>query len=519
MKLAILAVLLVGAVLFSGCLGSVNEIGAINCGNDAKCMEDALAHCKVATGFQEIKNAPPVEKGRVDFKTSRVSDVNCLFSVTLSELSFQKDFVSSYTEQMFPKDFPIQPSDNYKKYLQNFSLFYVSQINSMLKENLPATIRCNAKITDGNTSVDDLRKCSQAQQNEITALFGKIGPKFIEGLKAKINDQITLSKEIALKLGELNEVDFVAGLDKTDLYSEGIVYVRTFVPKNVQANINSVDFDSFKVDYSVENLTENSFVVVSVIAVLEDTKKAEQFYKSAYNGFLSTQSSQKIKDSFYGANSNFVKIKVDPKYDSYRFIYQDNNKVVMIDLATNKVDLSKVVEKLKAIADTLNKRLNPSPSEINLKCEVKSTDEKVCETIQENQGYQENNCSKRNYSYQATDPAGTYSEGLFGYGCYTTVETTVSNQEDREGAFTFTVNFIDGQGNAITTMQDSKMISSSFPTNMSVTYNYDCKTPKPAHYTHSLQVPIADFCSLVTKTRQVPKEVCEQEQRQEITCK
>jgi hypothetical protein len=192
--------------------------------------------------------------------------------------------------------------------------------------------------------------------------------------------------------------------------------------------------------------------------------------------------------------------------------------VVLIDIVPNKTDLAKVVEKLKTIADALNKRLNPNSSQVTLSCEVDTTDEKVCKTIQEDQEYQEEDCSSRNYSHQATNPTGTYSEGLFGYGCYTTVETTVSNQEDREGAFTFKVNFLDAQGNTITTMQDSQMISPGFPTKLSVTYNYDCKTPRPTNYTHSLQVPIADFCSLVTKIRQVPKEVCEQEQRQELNC-
>jgi len=519
MKLLILTILIIGAVLFSGCLNNVSEIGAINCGSDTKCMEDALAHCKVAIGFQEVKNTPPVEKGRMDFKINRISDANCLFSITLSELSFQKDFVSAYTEQQFPRDFPIQPSDNYKKYLQNFSLFYVSQVNSMIKENLPATVRCNARIIDGNASVDDLRTCSQTQQNEINTVFEKIGPKFINGLKEKINKQITLSKDVALKLGELNEVDFVAGSDATDFYSEGIAYAKTFIPKNAQAKLNGVHFDSFNIDYSMESLPENSFGVVSVVTVLDGAEKAGQFYKNAYNEFLSTQSSQKIKDSFYGANSTFVKIRVDQKYDSYRFIYQDGNKVILIDVVPNKVDLSKVVEKLKAIAGALNKRLNPNSTKMSLNCEVNSTDEKVCKTIQENQEYQENDCSSRNYRHQATSPIGTYSEGLFGYGCYTTVETTVSNQEDQEGAFTFKVTFLDAQGNTIVIMQDSQMISQSFPTKLSVTYNYDCKTPRPANYTHSLQVPIADFCSLLTKIRQVPKEVCEQEQRQELNCK
>ncbi len=506
--------LLLGAILLLGC---VQELQATDCGSDVECVKDALEFCKNVKGFQEVTDTPPLEKGRTDVRIKPLSDTNCHISVTLSQLVFQKDFILQNLESSLPQPFTI--SDNYRNYIENLASFYVSRLNSIIQENLPITISCNAGIADGKVVTADLSRCTSSEQNKVIDIFQNALPKIVDELKTEIEEQESELKSMALKLGEINEMNYEQGAEKTDFYSEGASYVRAFVPTGAQIQVSEVSFDNLKVKYSISGIEEGSFAIVQGLVILESSNETSAFYQKAYAGSLSAQSSEKKAKGFHGPNSDFVKIKADSALDSYRLIYQEENLVTIIDLVPKEMDLGVAIEKLEAISNTFNKRVNPNTKQISLDCNVSSTYEEVCETVQELEEYQEEECSVRQYKYQATQAKGTYSEGLFGFGCYTQVETTISNQENIDGAFTFEVTLFDEGDNAITTLQDSKMVSPAYPQVFQVTYSYDCSNPRPARYTHNVQVPTQELCGMVTKTRGAPKEICEQTRIQEIDCK
>ncbi len=497
--------------------GCVQPILSENCDNNSDCMNLALTQCKNAHGFQEITNQNGINKAILMGEIKKISDTNCFFSYSLNELSFSEETLQANINSSYSQ-FPLFSSDELKNFFNNLATLFSAKLNNKIAKKLPIKIECYAKI-DGNVMLEDLAKCNKKQSEKILSLLQTEMKNLVNEIIEEINAQQENLKEQALKLGEINKTEYKQATEKTNLFSGGVTYARAFTPNNTEATITQIVFDELKINYSITGLNENTFAVIHVITDLNTSEKASEKYKKILNKFLNTQSSEKIIEKFHGENSIITKIKINSNLDAYRLFYQEKKYLIVIDLIPKEMQLLKVIEIMKNISNTLNKRLNPESKDIKISCETKIRTEEKCETIQENQEYQEQECNTRQYNYQATKTKGTSSEGFLGMGCYTKVETTVSNQENIGGAFTLKVNFLDNQQNTITTKQTSQIIPANSTQTLIVQYDYKCTSTKPEHYTHQLEIPTNQFCETITKIKQVPKEICKQKEIEEIKCK